>query len=217
MLLIFDCDGVILDSMLLHTEVESEAYRKFGIEITPRELSRRFAGVPLIEEFEILEREHGRKLPSGLEHEISAAKKQVFAQRLRAMTGIEDALKQLDDVPRCVASGMMIGELQHSLKIVNLYESFAPHIYSSDMVRKGKPAPDLFLYAAEQMNVAPEQCLVIEDGVAGVQAALAAGMRALGFVGGCHCDEEHARRLSSAGSKTIFKEMRELPGLVRGL
>jgi HAD superfamily hydrolase (TIGR01509 family) len=214
MLLIFDCDGVILDSMPLHTEVESAFYRSRGINITPQELGRRFSGVPLVEEFKILEQETGRKLPPELEIEITAMKKDIFARRLQVVDGIEEVLEKLEDVPRCIATGMRLGELDHALNIVNLYSTFAPHLFSSEMVSKGKPFPDLFLHAAQQMNQQPKDCLVIEDGVPGVQAGRAAGMRVLGFVGGSHCDDEHGDRLREAGADLVFAAMRELPGLI---
>lgn len=214
MLLIFDCDGVILDSMPLHTEVESAFYRSRGIDIKPQELVRRFSGVPLVEEFKILEQETGCKLPPELEVEITAMKKDVFRQRLQIIDGIDEVLQKLEDIPRCIATGMRLDELNHALNIVNLYGDFAPHLFSSEMVSKGKPAPDLFLHAAEKMNQPPKDCLVIEDGVPGVQAGRAAGMRVLGFIGGSHCDHEHAERLRAAGADLVFADMRELPGLI---
>jgi HAD superfamily hydrolase (TIGR01509 family) len=214
MLLIFDCDGVLLDSMLLHNEVEADVYREQGIEIAPQELGRRFAGVPLCEEFKILERETGCKLSPLLEIEMAQRKRLVFADRLKTMPGIDDVLDTLKDIPRCIASGTRLDELIHALDIVNLHDLFAPHVFSSEMVARGKPFPDLFLYAAEVMGHLPKDCLVIEDGEAGVKAAQAAGMRVLGFVGGGHCDSDHGERLKSAGASLVFSDMHELPGLI---
>jgi HAD superfamily hydrolase (TIGR01509 family) len=217
MLLIFDCDGVVLDSMPLHTEVESEVYKKYGIDIAPAELGRRFSGVPLVEEFKILSKETGIHIPPEVELEMGGLKKEVFARRLKTMPGIEDALERLNGIPRCIASGMRMEELAHSLGIVNLHLLFAPHIFSSEMVAKGKPSPDLFLFAAEQLEQSPAECVVIEDGIAGVQAARAAGMLAFGFVGGSHCDSDLSDRLMGEGAQLVFSDMRELPALVSEL
>jgi beta-phosphoglucomutase-like phosphatase (HAD superfamily) len=95
-----------------------------------------------------------------------------------------------------------------------LYDRFAPHIFSAVQVRRGKPAPDLFLFAAERMQTAPENCLVIEDSVAGIAGALAAGMPVLGFHGGSHCRPGYDERLRAAGAAATFDDMRQLPGLI---
>jgi HAD superfamily hydrolase (TIGR01509 family) len=214
MLLIFDCDGVLIDSMSLHNQVESEAYRQMGIVIEPRELGRRFAGMPMREAFTVLEKEFGISIPAGFEEMLEEKKTEVFSKSLAAMEGIHETLDALEKLPRCIASGSRIQALQDSLKIVNLYERFAPHVFSSQMVVRGKPHPDLFLYAAEKMKIAPDECLVIEDAVAGVTAARAANMRVFGFVGGAHCGESHANMLLEAGAEKVFSRINELPGLI---
>jgi beta-phosphoglucomutase-like phosphatase (HAD superfamily) len=104
--------------------------------------------------------------------------------------------------------------------ITGLYDRFAPNVFSSELVVRGKPAPDLFLYAAQQLGHAPGNCLVIEDTIAGIQAAKAAGMHAFGFVGGTHCDSAHSdskqgERLTAAGAEHLFADMRELPELIK--
>jgi len=214
MLLIFDCDGVVVDSMHLHTEVESEAFRSVGISVTPKELALRFSGVGDAEVHRILSQESGRSIPPDIAIRIERRKKVVFAERLKPVAGIRKALKRIDTKPRCLASGTGTDLLYYLLGIAGLYEEFAPHIYSSEMVLRGKPFPDLFLRAAKELGHAPETCLVIEDGVPGVQAGRAAGMRVLGFVGGSHCDEGHGARLLSAGAEFVFSDMRELPCLI---
>lgn len=219
MLLIFDCDGVVLDSMTIHNEVESEAYAELGIYLAPQELAKRFAGMPLIEEFRILEREMGILFPPDAEAQIDVRKEKAFNERLKEISGISAALDELKDIPRCIASGSRLEQLRHSLSVANLYERFAPSIYSSEQVARGKPAPDLFLFAAQKMGFPPEDCLVIEDAVAGVQGALAAGMRVFGFTGGQHCshpygDGEQGERLVAAGAEHVFANMRELPSLI---
>lgn len=214
MLLIFDCDGVIVDSMVLHAEVEASVYRQVGITIPPVELKRRFAGVPLNEEFRILEKETGLTIPPGAEEEMERRKIPVFEEKLKVVPGIREALDALRDVPCCVASSARREGLAHVLNVVGLYDRFAPHVFSTDMVVHGKPAPDLFLYAALKVGVLPSDCVVIEDGAAGVQAGIAAGMRVFGFTGGCHCEPGDNGLLKAAGAELVFSDMRELPEFV---
>ncbi len=106
-------------------------------------------------------------------------------------------------------------KIRHGLECAGLYEQLAPHIFSATQVKHGKPAPDLFLFAADEMRAAPARCLVIEDSVPGVTGAVAAGMTVLGFHGGSHCLPGHAEKLRAAGAAVLFDDMRELPDLVR--
>ncbi len=214
MLIIFDCDGVVVDSMHLHNEVESEAYQAIGIDIAPKELALRFSGVGDAEVYRILSQETGRAIPPDTTLRIDRRKREVFSQRLKPVAGIREVLAATEKLPKCIASGTGVDLLHYSLEIVGLYDLFAPHIYSVDMVPRGKPFPDLFLHAAREMGHAPGSCCVIEDGVPGVQAGCAAGMRVLGFVGGSHCDESHADRLKAAGAELVFSDMRQLPALI---
>ena len=214
MLIIFDCDGVVIDSMRLLTEVESEAYKSVGINMSPKELALRFSGVGDFEVYRILAQETGRVIPPDIAARIERRKKEVFAERLKPVDGIREALTAIKATPRCIASGTAVDLLHYSLRIAGLYDLFAPHIYSAEMVQRGKPCPDLFLHAANEMGHAPETCLVIEDGVAGVKAGRAAGMRVFGSTGGSHCDHEHADRLKAAGAELVFSNMRELPALI---
>jgi HAD superfamily hydrolase (TIGR01509 family) len=214
MLIIFDCDGVVIDSMRLLTEVESEAYESVGINMSPKELALRFSGVGDFEVYRILAQETGRVIPPDMAARIERRKKEVFAERLKPVDGIREAVAAIETTPRCIASGTAVDLLHYSLRIAGLYDLFAPHIYSAEMVPRGKPCPDLFLHAANEMGYAPETCLVIEDGVAGVKAGRAAEMRVFGFTGGSHCDPEHADRLKAAGAELVFSNMRELPALI---
>lgn len=214
MLMIFDCDGVVVDSMRLHTEVEAAAYQSLGVNITPQELVRRFSGIRDIEASRILESEIGIKFPPDFMLQIDQREAEIFTKQLKPVAGMREVLMKIREVPRCIASGSNVNVLNHMLEVVKLKDLFAPHIYSSEMVERGKPFPDLFLYAAKGMGVPTTACLVIEDGVVGVQAGRTAGMRVFGFVGGSHCDNEHGDRLKAAGAELIFSEMRELPSLV---
>jgi len=129
------------------------------------------------------------------------------------MCGIEETLGALR-VPVCVASSSSPERLSLSLGLVGLETRFAPHVFSATLVAAGKPAPDLFLFAAREMRTEPHACLVIEDSVPGVQAALAAGMTVLGFCGGAHCTPGHAGRLLQEGATAVFSDMPKLLRLI---
>jgi len=115
---------------------------------------------------------------------------------------------------KCVASSGTPEKIHHGLVCAGLYDVLAPNIFSASQVKRGKPAPDLFLFAAEQMQVPPERCLVIEDSLPGVTAARAAGMTVLGFHGGSHCRPGYGDTLGAAGAAMTFDDMRQLPGLI---
>ena len=122
-----------------------------------------------------------------------------FDAELAPIAGVEAALAALP-YRRCVASSSAPERLRHSLSLTGLLHWFEPHVFSATQVARGKPAPDLFLFAAASMQAAPATCVVIEDSVPGVQAAVAAGMRVIGFTGGGHCRPGHAERLRAAGA-----------------
>jgi beta-phosphoglucomutase-like phosphatase (HAD superfamily) len=121
-----------------------------------------------------------------------------------------DALR----LPRCVASSSLPEQIRRKLELTGLLKWFGDNLFSATMVARGKPAPDLFLYTAEQLRAAPSRCLVIEDSPAGIDAAIAAGMTAIGFSGGSHCGAEHAARLQTRGAKLVVANMRELAAAV---
>ena len=126
------------------------------------------------------------------------------------MPGIHACLDAVRDVAICVASSSSPGMLAHLLRQANLLDRFAPHIFSAAEVQRGKPAPDLFLFAAQRMGIAPERCIVIEDSLAGITAARAAAMTPVGFAGGCHCGPDHADKLRRTGARTVFMTMASL-------
>jgi HAD superfamily hydrolase (TIGR01509 family) len=185
-LIIFDCDGVLVDSEVISCRAQADVLTRHGYPITPDEVLDRFLGVSDREAQLMVEDEIGRKLPDDLEAQIKAATLQFYAGELQPITHVVAAIAAID-LPKCVASSGTPEKIRHGLDCAGLYEQLAPHIFSASQVARGKPAPDLFLFAAQQMNTAPENCLVIEDSVAGVTGARAAGMAVLGFHGGSHC------------------------------
>ena len=173
----------------------------------------RFLGVSDREARLIVEAELGRRLPGDFEAHVKQATLQSYADDLGAIPHIDEAIAAID-LPKCVASSGTPEKIRHGLSCAGLYDRLAPNIFSASQVERGKPAPDLFLFAARQMQAAPARCLVIEDSLPGIAAAVAAGMTVLGFHGGSHCRPGHGDRLRAAGAIAIFDDMRQLPRLI---
>lgn len=214
-LIIFDCDGVLVDSEVISCRAHALVLTRHGYPITEQQVLKRFLGVSEREARQIVEAEIGRKLPD-IETQIHQETLRFYEDDLNAIAHVGDAIAAID-VPKCVASSGTPEKIRHGLSCAGLYEQLAPHIFSATQVKRGKPAPDLFLFAAEQMKAAPQRCIVIEDSVPGVTGAIAAGMTVLGFFGGSHCTSEHEAMLRAAGAERTFADMRELPGLIAQL
>lgn len=208
-LIIFDCDGVLVDSEIVSLEVEAEALAEAGIPVTTEALLGRFLGTSSASMYAILEREHGINLPADFAERAAQCVHDAFDRRLRPIPGIVELLAGLPN-RKCVASSSEPPRIRHSLELVGILQHFEPHIFSATQVARGKPAPDLFFFAAEQMKTSPARCLVIEDSVAGVTAARAAGMTAIGFAGARHCLDGHADKLRAAGAAEVFASMAEV-------
>ena len=212
-LVIFDCDGVLVDSEVISCRAHAETLTRHGYPITPDQVFDRFLGRSMRKATLEIEAELGRPLPEDFQTQVYAEIFRLFAASLEATPHIDEALAAIM-MPVCVASSGPPEKISTSLNHVGLYDRFAPHIFSAVQVTNGKPAPDLFLFAAEQMKTAPARCLVIEDSVAGVTGALAAGMVVFGYHGGSHCRPDTAETLRAAGAAVTFDDMRQLPDLI---
>jgi HAD superfamily hydrolase (TIGR01509 family) len=212
-LIIFDCDGVLVDSEVISCRAHAETLTRHGYPITAEQVLERFLGVSDREARQTIEREMGRELPDDFEAQMKQAALQRYTGELGAIPNIGEAIDAIK-LPKCVASSGTPEKIRHGLTCAGLYDQLAPHIFSATQVSRGKPAPDLFLFAAEQMKVQPARCLVIEDSVPGVTGGCAAGMTVLGFHGGSHCQPGHAEMLRAAGAAMIFDDMRQLPALI---
>jgi HAD superfamily hydrolase (TIGR01509 family) len=212
MLLIFDCDGVLVDSEPLSCRIDAETLTECGVPYTAEEVARDFTGVSIKDQIARIEMERGIRLPDDFTERLNRTLFQRFETDLKPIDGVRDAILSLP-FPRCVASSSIPERIALSLRVTGLADLF-DNIFSSTQVARGKPAPDLFLHAASRMNTLPEKCLVIEDSIAGVQAARAAGMRVIGFVGGSHCGPGHAEKLRQAGAPVIIERMSDLPAAV---
>ena len=208
-LIIFDCDGVLVDSEIVSFEAEAAMFAEIGIGLTTHDLLTRFLGTSSASMFAIIERENGIKLPPDFAEQAARRTLEAFDRELQPIPGIAELLANVPD-RKCVASSSEPPRIRHSLSLAGILHYFEPHIFSSTQVKHGKPAPDLFLLAAESMGAAPACCLVIEDSVAGVTAARAAGMTVLGFTGGSHCLDGHAEKLRRSGASEVFGSCPEL-------
>ena len=212
-LIIFDCDGVLLDSELIACTADAEALTAFGYPISAEAMSHRFAGVPSEALYRDIETETGRKLPPGFGAEVEACIMEKYRTDLAPIPGAAEVLTALT-LPRCVASSSAPAKLALGLIECGLYDLVYPNIFSATLVARGKPHPDIFEYAAARMDTAPADCLVIEDSVAGVTAATAAGMPSIGFTGGSHCGPDLDERLRAAGASDVTADLRDILSIV---
>ena len=207
-LIIFDCDGVLVDSEVLSCGCLCEALGRHGIELAVNEAVELFVGrsmVALHEHYRAL----GRYLPDEFSIELKGRVRETFAKALLPIDGIAAVLDGLRS-PTCVASSSDLDRVTFSLEMTGLSKYFGDRLYTSQMVKHGKPAPDLFLYAASAMHADPRRTLVIEDSVSGVKAAKAAGMMVWGFTGGGHYASRDGRAiLQAAGADRVFAHMSE--------
>lgn len=216
-LVIFDCDGVLVDSEALVVHLEAEMLTTAGFPIAAEQILRRFTGLSYDSMLSAIGEDFGRPVPPAVGDGILRESMALFPARLEAVPGISDVLERLAQ-PRCVASSSDLERIELSLRVCDLARHFAPEsLFSAEMVENGKPAPDLFLLAADGMGVAPEECLVIEDSPPGVQAACAAGMKAVGLVAGGHVQPGLDRRLEEAGAAQVFRTAAELGRYLRAL
>jgi HAD superfamily hydrolase (TIGR01509 family) len=207
-LVIFDCDGVLVDSERLAVRVESEYLTELGWPLSQAEIVERFLGHTDRYMDEAIEVQLGSRLPDGWRDQFQRRYREAFAAELAPVDGITEALDQIA-IPTCVASSGTHEKLRFTLGHTGLYERFEGRIFSGYEVANGKPAPDLFLHAAARMGAEPARCAVVEDSRPGVLAARAAGMRAFGYAGGLTPPE----RLEGEAT-VVFDDMRALPRLL---
>jgi HAD superfamily hydrolase (TIGR01509 family) len=203
---------VLVDSEIIAVEAETVLLAEHGLTYETDEFLARFMGMSDNAFYAALaEDSHarlGHGLPDDFRARVDARKHALNEEKLAAVAGIHDAVAALT-LPKAVASSSTDERLSYKLRKTGLWDFFAPHIYSANHVEHAKPAPDLFLYAASALDIAPERCLVIEDSVNGVLAARAAGMRVWGFAGGGHMDEAASARLVAAGAECVIADWRE--------
>ncbi len=208
-LVIFDCDGVLVDSERIAVHIDQSVLETVGMSMSIEEIIDRFVGRTAAVIYEAIEKHLGRPLSADLRARFNRMYDEAFEAELEPVDGIDEALAQITQTI-CVASSSVPASLRHKLALTGLLEHFEGRMYSAEQVRRGKPAPDLFMFAADQMGVDPAECVVVEDSRYGVEAALAANMRVLGYTGGVT-----AASLGATGA-VLFDDMRDLPDLVGG-
>jgi HAD superfamily hydrolase (TIGR01509 family) len=210
MLVIFDCDGVLVDSEPLCNRIEAAELTARGWPMTPAEARATFKGCTYAQVLEKVEARLPGVVSEAWAHESALWLAQIFHKELKPIAGVREVVAALHtrDVPICVASQSQLPRVLLSLQICQLEHFFGPHVFTASMVPRPKPAPDLFLHAAHELGAAPHECVVIEDSPSGVRAAVAAGMKVFGYA-----DAEPAEGLRAAGAQ-IFTRMDELPALL---
>jgi HAD superfamily hydrolase (TIGR01509 family) len=215
-LVIFDCDGVLVDSEPIAALVLSQALIALGLPYDLPRVDRCFRGRSLVDIVTSLEEEQGRPLPSDFVRKLNARTFVAFQKELQPIAGVAEALRLITASGRavCVASSGTHEKMRLSLGLTGLLPFFGQRLFSASEVARGKPAPDLFEHAAKEMGCTAEESIVIEDSVPGVRAGVAAGARVLGYVSSDlpHGDE-HSRALAQSGAET-FSSMEQLPGLL---
>jgi beta-phosphoglucomutase-like phosphatase (HAD superfamily) len=217
---IFDCDGVLVDSEILAIEVEIELLAAHGLTYDPAEYGHRFLGLNDAAFREALEADSlarlGVLLPADFIDRTHSQRWDACQTRLTEVDGAADAIAVLR-LPKAVASSSGARFLREKLRLTGLLEAFDPHVYSADLVARAKPHPDIFLHAAQSLGVDPARCIAIEDSVNGVRSGLAAGMTVWGFAGGGHMDAASAERLTQAGATRMLGSWDEARALFQAL
>jgi HAD superfamily hydrolase (TIGR01509 family) len=215
-MIIFDCNGVLVDSEPVATAVAAEAFQRAGINMTPDMVARYFTGRRPADMIAEVEKAAGVQLPPKFASVLSAATLVRLSQEVRSIPHVAHALSWLRG-PKCVASSSSLDRVRVSLEATELTRFFGRNLFSASDVANGKPAPDLFLHAARETGIQPQDCIVVEDSPAGVSAAVAAGMTAIGFIGGSHVGEDLPGKLEQAGATAVIADMRALKATITQL
>ena len=217
-LIIFDCDGVLVDSEIIAAEVESKLLTEAGYPIGVAEMGERFAGMTWQNILLTIEREAAIPLSASLLDKSEKLLDARLARDVKVIDGVKFALSRLRK-PYCICSNSSSHRLDMMLSKVGLKEIFAPHVFSAKDLGpdRVKPNPDIFLHGAAQFGADPARTLVVEDSVHGITGARAAGMRVVGFTGASHSYPSHADRLTEAGAETVISRMSELPDVIAAL
>lgn len=216
-LVIFDCDGVLVDSEPLSVRVLVEALRRRGVVMTEDEAYGHFLGRSLSTMKQILDEEYGFHTGPDFLDQMRLDLYALFKTDLQPIRGIADTIDGLNrlGLNTCVASSSQPERIRLSLTLTGLVDRLDPHLFSATMVKNGKPAPDLFLHAAREMGVAAQDCIVIEDSPAGIEAGHRAGMAVFAFTGASHANlPGHRERIEALNPEVVFDVMTDLLHLV---
>ncbi|MGL5115456.1 MAG: HAD family hydrolase [Beijerinckiaceae bacterium] len=213
-LVIYDCDGTLIDSERIVANVCLMAIHDLGLTSwTMDDYVSSFVGMPGVVGWGRVREALGRDFPDGFNECVDAQIDARFAVEPLAIPGVREAVHEIGGV-RCVASTTRIDHLRKNIALAGLHDLFGEAVYSASQVRRPKPAPDVFLHAAAQMGHDPCDCIVVEDSIPGVRAAVRAGMRVIGFTGVAHAPDIMADRLLAEGVLAVAGGMAELPAVV---
>ncbi len=216
-LIIFDFDGVIADSEVLSNTVLAESVSEAGLPTTLEDAYRLYMGKPVPEVVVAVEASLGRPLRADFGAEFQSRALARFRTELSAVAGARDYLAAFANLHLCIASTSSPERLAVCLNALDLTALFGANVFSSELVPRGKPHPDVFLYAAQQFQIDPARCLVIEDSVGGVQAGVAAGMTVMGLLAASHIADGHGERLREAGAHFVARSFAEAAEITRSL
>jgi HAD superfamily hydrolase (TIGR01509 family) len=217
-LIIFDCDGVLVDSEIIAARVEAELLTAAGYEIEAEDLARLYAGLTFRDIMLRIEKESQQLFQATLIDEAEAMVDRKLRNEVRAIEGVHEAVASVT-TKRCICSNSGSSRLEAMLTRTRLLPFFEGRIFSSldTPSAKPKPAPDVFLHAASVMEADPRKTFVVEDSVHGVAGARSAGMRVIGFTGASHSHPGHADMLTEAGAETVIRRWADFPAVVAAL
>lgn len=215
--IIYDFDGVLADSEVLSNSVIAEVVSELGVPTSLDDAYRTYMGKRLNDVIETIERVTGRQLPDDFADSYQRRTFDAFVARLKPVDGAREFLTEWREVPNCIASSSSPERLALSLEVLSMAVLFEGRVFSASHVARGKPHPDIFLHAAEQLGVAPRECIVIEDSVGGITAARTAGATSIGFTAAGHVQPGHDARLRDAGADHVVASFAELDRIIRSL
>lgn len=211
--IIFDCDGVLIDNEHIIIKEAVIAMNNIGLNYTQEKYLAKYLGKTLEVFIKELNAEYTEKFSKAIPEKFIEELLKNTSQKLnvnpKPMSNIHNCLQKIH-IPIAVASSSAQNRLQSKLSQAGLLATFQPHVYSGDQVKRSKPYPDLFLFAADKLNISPRKCIAIEDSVNGVKSAHAAGMYVVGFTGGSHCLPGYEKQLKKHGASIIIKDMNQL-------
>jgi HAD superfamily hydrolase (TIGR01509 family) len=215
-LIIFDCDGVLLETESLANRCEVDALGKLGYTISLEEYIDLSLGRHNIQVEELLKEKFNIDLPPHFWSDVKLEQQDLFDKHLIPVAGVIETL-ELITTQKCIASSSSMERLNHTLGITKLLPYFENRIFSTEFVSRGKPFPDIYLYAAEKMKMVPKECVVIEDSLAGIEGALAAKMTVFAFGGGQHITAKIKHKLQKSGAHQYFERMQNFQDILKNI
>ena len=217
-LVIFDCDGVLVDSEVIAARIEAELLTQAGYEISAEELSEVYAGLTFKDILMAVEEKAQIPFQISLIDQAEELVDRKLKSDVRAIESVHEAVAAVTS-QHCVCSNSRSERIEFMLRKTGLLPFFSGRIFSAleTPTARTKPAPDVFLFAAEKLGAAPARSFVIEDSVHGVSGARAAGMRVIGFTGASHSYPGHADALTEAGAETVIRRWPDLKGVLAAL